>query len=71
MSRAREEYEAQVGGVLSHVYKREGEFLVVDPAELDTPLTKVLEEERGSTRVDRDYTPEELRELANAERRAA
>lgn len=66
MSRAREEYEAQVGGVLSHIYKREGEFLVVDPADLDTPLTQVLEEERGSTRVDRDYTPDELKDLADA-----
>lgn len=66
MSRAREEYEAQIGGVLSHIYKREGEFLVVDPAELNTPLTHVLEEERGSTRVDRDYTPDELKDLAEA-----
>lgn len=66
MSRASEEYEALVGGVLSHVYKREGEFLVVDPTELRTPLTHVLEEESGSTRVDRDYTPDELDELKDA-----
>lgn len=66
MSRAREEYAAQVGGVLSHVWRREGEFLVVDPADLDTPLTAVLESEEGSTRVDRDYTPLEVTDLADA-----
>lgn len=66
MRRAEEEYQSQVGGVLSHVWKREGEFLVVDPADLRTPLTAVLEAEEGATRVDRDYTPEEVKELAEA-----
>jgi hypothetical protein len=65
--RAREEYESMVGGILSNVWRREGEFLVVDPAELRTPLTEVLAAEdgsEGSTRVDVDYTPPELSELA-------
>lgn len=68
MSRAREEYEAQVGGVLSHVWKREGDFLVVDPAEMNTPLTEMLdaEERAGSTRVDQDFTPMEVADLAEA-----
>lgn len=66
MSRAREEYAAQVGGVLSHVWKREGDFLIVDPADLDTPLTAVLEAEEGSTRVDHDFTPLEVADLAEA-----
>jgi hypothetical protein len=68
MSRAREEYEAQVGGVLSHVWKREGDFLVVDPAEMNTPLTAMLdaEERAGSTRVDQDFTPMEVADLAEA-----
>lgn len=66
MSRAREEYESQVGGVLSHVWKREGEFLVVDPADLRTPVTAVLEAEEGSTRVDQDFTPLEVADLAEA-----
>lgn len=68
MSRAREEYESQVGGVLSHVWKREGEFIVVDPADLRTPLTAVLEAEEGSTRVDAEFTPMEVEELRDASR---
>lgn len=64
MTRARAEYEAMVGGVLSQVYRREGEFLTVDPADLDTPLTAVLEaEDCGSTRVDPDWLPVELAEM--------
>jgi hypothetical protein len=64
MTRARTEYEAMVGGLLSNVWKREGEFLTVDPVELNTPLTAVLEaEDAGSTRVDPDWLPEDLNEL--------
>jgi hypothetical protein len=68
MSRAREEYEAQVGGVLSQVWKREGEWLVVDPADTRTPLTAVLDAEEGSTRVDGDDLPTELEDVAAASR---
>ena len=63
MSRAREEYESMVGGLLSHVWKREGEFLTVDPTELNTPLTAVLDAEEGSTRVDPEWLPEDLKHL--------
>jgi hypothetical protein len=68
MSRASDEYESQVGGVLSQVWKREGEWLVVDPADLRTPLTAVLEAEEGSTRVDGEQMPAELEDVAAASR---
>lgn len=69
MTRARAEYESMVGGVLSQVYRREGEFLTVDPADLNTPLMAVLEEEDGrSTRVDPEWVPVELDELKAASR---
>lgn len=65
MTRAQAEYEAMYGGVLSNVWRREGEFLTVDPAELNTPLTAVLDaEDERSTRVDPDWMPPELAEVA-------
>ncbi len=57
MSKAREQYEAHVGALLANVWRREGEFIVVDPAEFNTPLTEVIGREAGSTRVDPDWLP--------------
>lgn len=71
---AKEEYEAMVGGLLSKVWHREGEFLTVDPVELNTPLTAVLDAEEGSTRVDPEHLPpsmEEMRDMSREELLAA
>jgi|GEM_PF-2826116 len=68
MSRARAAYEAQVGALLSNVWRREGEFLLVDPVELNTPLTAVLEEEAGTLRMDPEWLPSDLSALAAAPR---
>ncbi len=68
MSRAQDEYASMVGGLLSEVWRREGEFLTFDPTDLDTPLTAVLEAEAGSTRVDPDWTPPELDDLKRMSR---
>lgn len=63
MSRAREEYESMVGGLMSQAWFHHGEHLVVDAVELDTPLTAVLEAEAGSTRVDPEWMPPEMEEM--------
>ena len=69
MTRAQEEYASMIGGALSQIFKREGEFLTVDPAELRTPLTALLEvEDERSTRVDPEWVPVELEELYKAPR---
>lgn len=65
---AREQYEAHVGGVLTHVWKREGQFIVVDPAELNTPLTEAMGREAGSTRVDPDWLPSDQQALRELDR---
>lgn len=57
-----------VGGLLSNVWRREGDFLTVDPVELNTPLTAVLEKEDGSTRVDPERLPPSLEELKGMDR---
>lgn len=64
---AREEYESMVGGLLSNVWKREGDFLTVDPVELNTPLTAVLDAEQGSTRVDPEALPHDVKDLADCD----
>jgi hypothetical protein len=67
--RALEEYQSLVGGVLSNVYRREGVHIVVDPTELNTPLTAVLAaEDAGSTRVEADWMPPELTEMQGMDR---
>jgi hypothetical protein len=64
MSRAKEEYESMVGGVLSHVYRREGDTLVCDPAELTTPLVNLLDrEDDKAPRGDLEWLPPDLAEL--------
>lgn len=68
MSRARLEYESMVGGLLSEVWERNGDFLTYDPTDLDTPLTAVLDAEAGSTRVDPDWTPPELDDVKQMKR---
>lgn len=62
--RALDEYEAHVGGLLSHVWRREGENIVCDPAEMNTPLTELLDaESAASVGADLDYLPGDLKEL--------
>lgn len=68
MSKAREQYEAHVGGTLANVWRREGEFLVVDPADFNTPLTEVMGREAGSTRVDPDWLPSDQQGLREMDR---
>lgn len=68
MSKAREQYEAHVGGTLAKVWRREGEFLVVDPADFNTPLTEVIGREAGSTRVDPDWLPSDQQALRGMDR---
>jgi hypothetical protein len=62
-SGARELYEAHMVEVLSRVWKREGDFLTVEPAHLETPVTELLERELGSTRVDPDWLPSDQQSL--------
>lgn len=63
-TRAREEYQAQVGGVLSHVYQREGDRIVCDPADLTTPLVNLMDrEDETHAHADPDYLPADLEEL--------
>ena len=64
MSLAREEYESQIGGVLSHVWRREGERIVCDPADTATPLVELMELEDAKTPPqDLGYLPDDLSEL--------
>lgn len=67
-SGARELYEARMVEVLSRVWKREGDFLTVEPASLETPLTELLAEEAGSTRVDPDWLPSDMAEIKAMDR---
>lgn len=48
----REEYAAQVGGVLSHVWRRHGDSIVCDPADIATPLVEVVEREEAEGKSD-------------------
>jgi len=68
MSRARDEYDSMVGGLLSAVWQKNGEFLSYDPSDTETPLTALLEAEAGSTRVDPDWTPPELDDVKGMDR---
>lgn len=64
MTRAQQEYESMVGGVLSHVWRREGEHIVCDPAETKTPLVEVLaKEDAVEPCADLAYLPPDLKEL--------
>lgn len=78
MSRAREYYEAKMVEILSHVWRKNGDFLEVEPAHMETPLTALLDDEvaravpcphcgkdlpLGSTRVDPEWLPSDMQEL--------
>ena len=67
-SGALELYESKMVEVLSRVYKREGDFLTVEPAHLETPVTELIERELGSTRVDPDWLPSDQQALRDMDR---
>lgn len=68
MSRASEFYEARLVEVLSHVWRKNGDFLEVEPAHMETPLTALLDAEAGSTRVDPEWLPSDMQELGKMDR---
>jgi hypothetical protein len=68
MSRAREFYEARMVEILSHVWRKNGDFLEVEPADMETPLTALLDAEAGSTRVDPEWLPSDLQEIKDMDR---
>lgn len=83
MSRARDYYEAKMVEILSHVWRKNGEFLEVEPAHMETPLTALLDDEvartvscphcgkdvpLGSTRVDPEWLPSDMQELRTMDR---
>lgn len=63
MSKEREAYESMIGGILSHVWRREGETLVCDPADASTPLVELLGREDAKHGAPLEYLPAELAEL--------
>jgi hypothetical protein len=54
--------------LLSHVWRKNGDFLEVEPAEMETPLTAVLDGEAGATRVDPEWLPSDQQDLRRMDR---
>lgn len=65
---AQEAYEAHVGALLTKVWDREGETLVFNPVDLNTPLSAVLEGEKTCARVHVEDLPMDQAHLAEMDR---